>query len=161
MFDPCIEKRESDGNDSFPSFLYHKIKKKLYEDCVKPSCSFHEDTMWKKFGDQGVSYSSDKSKDILKKTINARDLITGVFTSEAKDSSEQQKQEERGACEGWLQVCEGRVHPAPRMLTPPSPPALPQCSLWTKSVSSWDYSKVALGGGATIVALFAVYRYFR
>jgi len=118
--------------------------------------------MEKKFREQGVSYSSDMSKDVLKKTIKACDLTAEGFTSEVKVSSEQQKKEERGACEGWLQVCEASVHPAPRMmLTPPPPPALPQCSLWNESVSSWDYSKVALGGGATILALFAVYRCFR
>ena len=161
MFDPCIEKIEPDGDDSCCSFLDRKIKKKLYEESLKPSCLFHEDTMQKKFREQGVSYSSYMSKDVLKKTIKACDLTAEGLTSEVKDSSEQQKEEKKSACEGWLQVCEARVHPAPRLLSLPQPPALPQCSSWTKSVSSWDYSKVALGGGATIVALFAVYRCFR
>ena len=120
MFDPCIEKREPDGNDSCCSFLDRKIKKNIYEESLKPSCSFHEDTMHKKFREQGVSYSSDLSKDALK----ACDLTAEGFTSEMKDSPEQQKEEEKSACEGWLQVCEGRVDPAPRMLALPAPHTL-------------------------------------
>ena len=66
--------------------------------------------MHKKFREQGVPYSSDLSKDTLK----ACDLTAEGFTSEVKDSSEQQKEEEKNACEGWLQVCEARVGPGVR-----------------------------------------------
>ena len=54
--------------------------------------------MQKKFREQGVSYSSDMSKDVLKKTIKACDLTAEGFTSEVKVSSEQLKKEPGKGC---------------------------------------------------------------
>ena len=187
--DPCVGRREFVSNDSF---LCHKVtKKKLKEDNSKPSCSFHGDTMPKKFEDKSILYSSDLSKG-TKKTVKAHYGMKEDFSSDVTGLSEQVKQEQKSDItdEEWQTldsfsrekvnvketVQSGKEFqdyafwknvekfPVPQFTLEQIPAETMFVTDMKKRAGScdpWDYSRIALGGGAAVLVLFAVYRCFR
>ena len=178
MFGPCVENREFDGDEGF---LDRKMKKAT-EMKSKPLI-FHEDAMQKNFEEESVLYSSEMDEDV-KKTVKAYYGMAGGFTTDVRDSSGQEQQEEKSAYDitydEWqtldsIYQKEINANETFAVETGKEIP-LPKCSLgqlqaemmfadMKKKADSrhglLDYSKIAFGCGVAAITLFSVYRCFR
>ena len=181
FFDPaCVGTERFSGDQSF---LDYKMER-LFEQNARSSYFFHEDAMQKKYEDESVLYSSDMSEDI-KMTIKAYYGMAGGFTDPLEQVKLEEEKAYDITSQEWkslVSIFSKEINVKESTETGKESQfsgdwrdvqELPdsQCSLvnlqeetifmdMDKNVNcldGWDYSKIAIGGGAVVLALFAVY----
>ena len=180
MFDPPFVGTERfDGNESF---LDLKMES-LTEQNAWSSCFFDEEAMQKKYEDESVLYSTDMSEDI-KMTIKAYYGMAGGFIDPLEQVKQEEKKAYNITSQEWKSLVSLFSKDISVKESVETGKEYRYCGVWstqelTDSQCSlvelqeetvfadmekkancchgWDCSKIAIGGGAMVLGLFAVY----
>ena len=180
MFNPpCVGRERFDGHGNF---LDLKMER-LTEQNTRSSCFFDEDAMQKKYEDESVLYSTDMSGD-KKMTIKAYYGMAGGFIDPLKQVKHEEKKAYDITSQEWKSLVSIFSKDISVKESVETGKEYRYCGVWstqelTDSQCSlvelqeetvfvemenkancchgWDCLKIAIGGGAVVLGLFAVY----